>query len=68
MLLIYSEEQAWSEAERGHCYEESAQLAHQLKAGGQYLAAAPLQPMATATSVLVREGKRLVTDNSAGTS
>ncbi len=62
MLLIYSEEQAWSEAEREHCYEESAQLAQQLKANGQYLAAAPLQPIATATSVRVRNDKRLVTD------
>ncbi len=62
LLLIYSDEQAWSEAEREHCYGESAQLAHQLNAGGQYLAAAPLQPIATATSVRVRDGKRLVTD------
>ena len=62
MLLIYSDEQAWSEAEREHCYGESTQLAHQLKASGQYLAAAPLRPIATATSVRVRDGKRLVTD------
>ncbi len=50
MLLVYSDEQAWSDAEREHCYEESAQLAHQLKSDGQYLAANPLQPVATATS------------------
>jgi len=62
MLLIYSDEQAWGEAEREHCFEESTQLAHQLKAGGQYLAASPLQPVASATSVRVRNGKRLVTD------
>jgi hypothetical protein len=35
---------------------------HDLKANGQYLAANPLQPVATATSVQVRNGKRLVTD------
>ena len=62
MLLVYSDEQAWGEAEREHCFEESTQLAHQLKAGGQYLAASPLQPVASATSVRVRNGKRLVTD------
>ncbi len=62
MLLIYSDEQVWSEAEREHCYEESTQLAHQLKASGQYMAANPLQPISTATSVRVRNGKRLVTD------
>ena len=62
VLLIYMEEQAMSEAEREHCYVESAQLAQQLHASGQYLATAPLHPVATATSVRVRDGKRLVTD------
>ena len=41
---------------------ESAQLTHELHASGQYLAAAPLHPTSTATSVRVRDGKRLVTD------
>ena len=62
MLLIYMDEQAMDQAEREHCYEESTQLTHQLKANGQYLAASPLQPVSTATSVRVRDGKRLVTD------
>jgi len=62
MLLIYADEQAWTEAEREQCYGESTQVAHQLKANGNYLAANPLQPVATATSVQVRDGKRLVTD------
>ena len=62
MLLIYTDEKAWSEAEREHCYQESTQLAHQLEVSGQYLAANPLQLVATATSVRVRDGKRLVTD------
>ena len=62
ILLIYADEQAWTEAEREHCYGESTQLAHELKSNGQYLAASPLQPVSTATSVKVRGGKRLVTD------
>jgi hypothetical protein len=62
MLLIYTDEQAWTEGEREHCYAESIQLTHQLKSNGQYVAASPLLPVATATSVRVREGKRLVTD------
>jgi hypothetical protein len=62
MLLIYGDEQALSETERQDCYRESAQLAHQIAAAGQFLATAPLQPTATATSVRVRGDKRLVTD------
>ncbi|HXR14730.1 MAG TPA: YciI family protein [Terriglobales bacterium] len=62
MLLIYADENGWTEAERQQCYGESTQLAHTLKANGQFLATAPLQPVSTATTVQVRNGKRLVTD------
>lgn len=62
MLLIYSDENTWTESEQAQCYTESVQLTQQLKANGQYLSASPLQPVATATSVRVRSGKRLVTD------
>jgi hypothetical protein len=62
MLLIYIDEQSVSETERERCYAESTQCAHQLQSSGHYLAAAPLHPTSTATSVRVREGKRLVTD------
>ena len=62
MLLIYMTEDAMSERERQDCDHESAGLARELQAGGKFLSASPLQPVATATSVRVREGKRLVTD------
>jgi hypothetical protein len=62
MLLIYLEEQTVNETEREQCYEESAQLARELNAAGQYLATAPLHPTSTATSVRVRDGKWVVTD------
>ena len=62
MLLIYMAENAMTDEERQACYQESTQLAHDLNAAGQFLATAPLQPVATATSVRVRDGKRLVTD------
>ena len=62
MLLIYLDEQALGETERQECYVESAQLAQEIHSRGQYLAAAPLHPTSTATSIRVRDGKRLVTD------
>lgn len=62
LLLIYSEEGVQSEESRQHCYIESTQLARDLHADGKYLSANPLHPVATATSVRIRNGKRLVTD------
>ncbi|PWT90398.1 MAG: hypothetical protein C5B55_09825 [Blastocatellia bacterium] len=62
MLLVYLNEQAMSDAERQECYVKSAQLAQDLSTNGKYISAGPLHPVATATSVRVREGKRLVTD------
>ena len=63
MLLIYLDEKASvDQAEREHCYEEGARLAQELSSRGQYLGAAPLHPTSTATSVRMRDGKRLVTD------
>ena len=62
MLLVYLEERALSESEREHCYIESAQLARDLSDKGKYLSAGPLHPVSMATSVRVRNGKRLVTD------
>jgi len=62
MLLVYLNEQALSDTEREHCYVESVQLARDLSDKGNYLSAGPLHPVAMATSVRVRNGKRLVTD------
>ncbi len=62
MLLIYLKEQELDETERELCYLESAELARQISASGQYLAANPLHPTSMATSVRLREGKRVVTD------
>ena len=59
MLLIYLDENGLSEVERMQCYQEFAQ---NLSVSGKYLAAGPLHPTSTATSVRVRDGKRLVTD------
>src|SRR6185369_5888878 len=62
MLLIYTAENAITDEERQDCYQESTALTHELNSRGQFISASPLQPVATATTVRVREGKRLVTD------
>src|SRR5262249_28219116 len=62
MLLIYADEGAWAEGEREQCFAESTTLTHELHERGKYLGASPLHPVATATSVRVRQGKRQVTD------
>lgn len=62
MLLVYLDEHSLSEEEREHCYVESAALTRELDTQGKYISASPLHPTITATSVRVREGKRLVTD------
>ncbi len=62
MLLIYSDENAWTQNELEQCYVESVQLTQALHTNGQYLGAAPLHSVAMATSVRVRDGKKLVTD------
>ncbi|MGH2569495.1 MAG: YciI family protein [Bacteroidota bacterium] len=62
MLLVYLDENALTEEERQRCYVDSAKFAQDLHKSGQHLDASPLQPIATATSVRLRNGKRLVTD------
>jgi hypothetical protein len=62
MLLVYLDENALNEDERQACYRDSARFAQDLSASGNYLDASPLQPIATATSVRLRNGKKLVTD------
>lgn len=65
MLLCYDDEQAWKKAGDAalqQAMQEAVRLTQELDAQGQYVLAAPLHPIATATSVRVRHGKRIVTD------
>ena len=63
MLLIYLDEKnPLPEEERQACYKEATELAHELHRSGKYLGANPLEPTSMATSVRVRDGKRLITD------
>ena len=65
MLLICRDEQVWdklSVAERQQIYGDTRKLSEELTSRGQYLGGFPLHPSSSATSVRVRDGKRLVTD------
>ena len=65
MLLIHDEEKSWgklNETERQKIMAEYRQFSEQLKAAGQYVSGSQLAPTSSATSVRVREGKRVVTD------
>ena len=62
MLLIYSKEDAWTESEWMACVKESTDICHELAAKGQFISASPLHSVSTATSVRIRNGKRLITD------
>jgi hypothetical protein len=62
LLLMYADEKDWTEAERASCYKASTEYAHELKSKGHFLAAAPLLPVSTATSLRLRDGKSIVTD------
>ena len=64
LLLVYLDE-TWEKrslAERQEVYLGQTRVAEDLRARGQYLDGNPLHPTTTATSVRVRDGKRLLTD------
>ena len=65
MLLICRDEPSWdklSSAERQKIYADTRELSEELTSRGQYLGGFPLHPSSSATSVRVRDGKRVVTD------
>ncbi len=65
MLLIYANEASlgkMSEQERGALFGEYTKFTEDIRKAGKFQAGAPLQPTPTATTVRVRDGKRLVTD------
>lgn len=62
MLFIYTDENSYTDGEREQCYAESTALAHDLQRQGKLRGVSPLHPVATATSVRVRNGKRQLTD------
>ena len=65
ILLVHHNEEvlgSLSKTDLQQMREESVRLANDINVSGHYLDAAPLEPVSTAVSLRVREGKRLVTD------
>lgn len=62
MLLIYSDEQKWTEDERQDCFQKSMCISAELEAEGKLISAAPLHSVTTATSLRISNGKRQITD------
>jgi hypothetical protein len=65
LLLIYEAEATWnavSEADRQKIYKEYMDLVQELRSQGKYVGGHQLQPVATATTARIRDGKKLITD------
>jgi hypothetical protein len=65
LLLIYDEEKSFekmTEAEGRQLMGGYGQFTQEIQASGHYKTAARLQPTTAATSVRIRDGKRVVTD------
>jgi hypothetical protein len=65
LLLIYENERAFegvSEADQGKIFQEYMDYTNGIKKKGNYIAGEALQPVSTATTVRVKDGKTLTTD------
>ena len=65
MLLIYNSADAWnsmSEDQQGEVFGAYGTFTEELQSSGKMVGGDALQPIATATSVRVRDGKSLTTD------
>ncbi len=62
MLLVYSDEKAWTTEKWTACTIQSTEICRELAMQGQFIGAAPLHPVATAQTFQLRSGHKLVTD------
>src|SRR6266436_999861 len=65
LMLIYDAEADWAKmtaADQAAMYQEYGQFTQQIVESGNHRAGHQLKPIATATTVRVRNGKRVVTD------
>lgn len=65
LMLIYETEATWNavaEGEKQKIYQQYFELVGELQKNGQYKLGHQLQPVATAQTVRVRNGKKTITD------
>jgi hypothetical protein len=65
LLLIYDAEKVWndmSEGERGKMFAEYGEFTQSIIKSGHFKAGEALEPTAKATTLRVRDGKKLTTD------
>lgn len=65
LLMIYENEKVWAdmaEGQRNAMFGEYMKFTNDIKSSGNFKAGDALQPVATATTVRVRDGKTQVTD------
>ena len=65
LLLIYDEEAKWknmSPEQSGQMFKDYGEYTRSITASGNFKAGEALQPISTATTVRVRDGKTLTTD------
>ncbi len=65
LLLIYDRESDWAalpEPEKGKVFQEYGVFTQAIRDSGHYVGGNPLQPVSTATTVRVRNGKPTTTD------
>ena len=65
LLLIYDQEADWTKltsAQQVAMYQEYGQFTKEITEKGKFIAGGQLKPVATATTVRVRDGKRVTTD------
>ena len=61
MRLVYFDQHGLSDSEQQQCCGIQQKPARDLRVGGKYLDASPLEPASSSTSVRLRSSKRLVT-------
>jgi hypothetical protein len=65
LLLIYESEKSWAavpEAEKGKVFQEYMDYTNRIRKNGNYIAGEALEPVSTATTVRVKNGKTVTTD------